>query len=237
MPNALAVTVSPSAAVTASGASASVDVGTVRTLTQLQIVVTAVSGTTPSLTPTLETSADDASWETLDSAPAIVTTGTYSLIADRCKQYVRLAWAVSGTTPSFTFTAVGEAHTIYATQADMEMHAASADALEGATQTQQLKALLAASSVADDYLSSAYTMPLASWGAALSSHVARIAVYSLSMAVRHLFDEVVDEGNARALRYLRDIAEGRMRPATIVDATPAAEEDSAYIVSPALRGW
>lgn len=69
---------------------------------------TAVSGTTPSLTLSVEWSPDGGvTWfpaETPDAFTAITAVG------NRCKTFTvkspqfRLAWLVSGTTPSFTFT-------------------------------------------------------------------------------------------------------------------------------------
>ena len=71
--------------------------------------VTAVSGTTPSMTVSVEWSTDGGTTfcvaETADAFTAL--TGT----AQVCKQfraksnYYRLRWTISGTTPSFTFSA------------------------------------------------------------------------------------------------------------------------------------
>lgn len=76
------------------------------------IHVTAVSGSTPSLTPTIEWSHDGTNFgaaQPADSMTAITTAGTHAKQFDVKGRFFRLVWTISGTTPSFTFSA-GEAH-------------------------------------------------------------------------------------------------------------------------------
>ena len=106
------VTVLASGALTTTGASAAIDVGGAATL-RAQVVVSAVSGTTPSVTVTIQTSHDAGAtdaWRTAGSAYGAITTASSSpwqcFAVDR---YVRVSYTVSGTTPSLTTSVVGEA--------------------------------------------------------------------------------------------------------------------------------
>jgi len=101
------VTLHTSQARTTSGSGSAVftkDAGVVRLL----LDVTAASGTTPSLTVTLEQSRDGSTWRTVSSFAAKTTTGQEALSAGGLDRYIRVSWAISGTTPSFTFSVSGE---------------------------------------------------------------------------------------------------------------------------------
>jgi hypothetical protein len=70
--------------------------------------VTAVSGTTPSLTLSLQWSNDGTTWADADAADAFTAITAAGVKAKQFPvkaQYARLAWAITGTTPSFTFSA------------------------------------------------------------------------------------------------------------------------------------
>lgn len=71
----------------------------------VQLDVDAVSGTTPSLTLTVESSIDGGTnWNVQDTFPAVTAAGvTVRTITNLIGDVVRVAWAISGTTPSFTF--------------------------------------------------------------------------------------------------------------------------------------
>lgn len=106
------VTVLASGALTASGQSSAIDVGGAGTL-RAQVQVSAVSGTSPSVTVTIQTSHDAGAtdaWRTAGSAYSAITAVANSpwqcFAVDR---YVRVSYTVSGTTPSLTTTVVGEA--------------------------------------------------------------------------------------------------------------------------------
>lgn len=106
------VTVLASGALTTTGTSSAIDVGGAGTL-RAQVQVSAVSGTTPSATVTIQTSHDAGvsdAWRTAGAAYGAITTVSNSpwqcFVVDR---YVRVSYTVSGTTPSLTTTVVGEA--------------------------------------------------------------------------------------------------------------------------------
>jgi hypothetical protein len=72
----------------------------------LFVDVTAVSGTTPSLTIVVETSWDGATWWTHTSLTAITATGKVRQTLQFLGTFLRLNDTITGTTPSFTFSAV-----------------------------------------------------------------------------------------------------------------------------------
>lgn len=75
------------------------------------LTVTAVSGTTPSLTATVQTSYDAGAtdpWRAVGSFTAATAAGTQRESFPGLDRYVRLNYVVSGTTPSITFGVSGE---------------------------------------------------------------------------------------------------------------------------------
>lgn len=78
---------------------------------RLALAVTAASGTTPSLTVNVQTSADKAAtdaWRTVGTFGAVTAAGTVHVDC-AIDRYVRLQWgAPTGTTPSFTVGVSGE---------------------------------------------------------------------------------------------------------------------------------
>jgi hypothetical protein len=96
-----------SGAVTTTSQSGLFDEGTGEDLA-VMLDVTAVSGTTPSLTVSVQWSNDGSTWFTADPADAFtaITAATKVTKAFAIKGlYARLNYLVSGTTPSFTFSA------------------------------------------------------------------------------------------------------------------------------------
>lgn len=74
------------------------------------LVVTAVSGTTPSLTGTVQDSPDGDNWadafsfSAVTSAPAVLRCGWQDLKLSTGR-FMRLKWTISGSSPNFTFAA------------------------------------------------------------------------------------------------------------------------------------
>jgi hypothetical protein len=92
------------AALTASGNSTSQD-DTASSSNGLlaHLHITAVSGTTPSMTVTIEHSTNNSTWATLGSFSAATAIGSQILnVSGTVNRYVRAAYTISGTTPSFT---------------------------------------------------------------------------------------------------------------------------------------
>ena len=102
-------------AYTASGSSGSISLGPVPRAIQalaVDVNVSAASGTSPSLTLILERLAADGNWYQIWSPTAITAAGTASTsVGPGCAtaqvftQTIRLRWVISGTSPSFTFSA------------------------------------------------------------------------------------------------------------------------------------
>lgn len=101
------LTVLASAARTATGQSTAFPVGTGDDVAVF-VDVTAVSGTSPSMTVNVEWSNDNVSWFVADPVDAFSAT---TAAAKKVKsftvkgQYARLNFTITGTTPSFTFSA------------------------------------------------------------------------------------------------------------------------------------
>lgn len=97
----------PSAARTTTGQSSAIDCGNSRNVALL-VDVTAVSGTTPSATFSVEWSHDGTNWFAADPADvmtAITAAAKRVKYVDTKAPNMRLVWTITGTTPSFTFAA------------------------------------------------------------------------------------------------------------------------------------
>jgi hypothetical protein len=99
-----------SAARTTTGTSGTLAVPEAGSQLSLLLNVTAASGTTPSMTVSVQWSDDGGTtWADADTADAFqaITAAkvTVKAFQVRAPMY-RLAWAITGTTPSFTFTAL-----------------------------------------------------------------------------------------------------------------------------------
>lgn len=89
--------------ITATGTSGTLN--TAGNLLNIEIEVTAVSGTTPSATFSVQWSMDGTHWAVpavADSFAAITAVGNAVGSFAPISPYWRLAWTISGTTPSFT---------------------------------------------------------------------------------------------------------------------------------------
>lgn len=101
-------TIVTSAARTTSGNSAAVGVPLGRASVAVQVDVTAASGASPSMALTVEWSADGTTWfksDPADSLTAITATVAVVKRLEAKGSFLRLAWAITGTVPSFTFAA------------------------------------------------------------------------------------------------------------------------------------
>lgn len=68
------------------------------------VVVTAVSGTTPTLVVSLQDAATSGgSYTTEGSSISITAAGTYTFLVPISNLFYRASWVIGGTTPSFTF--------------------------------------------------------------------------------------------------------------------------------------
>src|SRR5262245_28920206 len=101
------IEIAASAARTTTGQSAALPAGYSEKISMI-VDVTAVTGTTPSCTFSLEWSHDGSTWFLADPADtfvALTAAGKRTKSFDTKADFVRLVWTISGTTPSFTFSA------------------------------------------------------------------------------------------------------------------------------------
>jgi hypothetical protein len=104
------VTVKASGAETSSTNGAAIELDDVSDA-RLDLVITAVSGTTPTLDVAIQTSADGSTgWTTIASfaQQTATTTGVHKIFGP-CDRYIRYSSTIGGTTPSFTYSITGEA--------------------------------------------------------------------------------------------------------------------------------
>ena len=97
------VTVIPIGIITATSTSGTIASGNYSNLIAY-LNITAISGTTPSLTVTLQDSPDGITWYNIPAGTftAATTISTQRLTISNVGQYVRTISTVTGTTPSFT---------------------------------------------------------------------------------------------------------------------------------------
>lgn len=134
----------------------------------------------------------------------------------------------------------------YAVRDDLTTYSLTAAALTGTSTAAQDKALVAASMIADGYLSSRFQLPLTTWGEDLKRQVCEIAAYIL-MKRRGFSPELADAdqlkgGHDSAMKWLEGIAGGRITPVGLVDSstgagqpntTGAATQDAPFVAAPA----
>lgn len=98
-----------SAVRTATGQSTAIEAGSGHTVRAF-LDVTAVSGTAPSMTLSLETSHDGSTgWRNVGSFAAKTAVSTERKAFSGLDKFHRWSWTISGTTPSFTFSAASDA--------------------------------------------------------------------------------------------------------------------------------
>lgn len=101
------VTLVPSGTRTAAGSGPTLTVDLAHTL-RMTLAVTAVSGTSPSLTVTVEHSENGSTWATHSSFAAATAVSSQRKVVSGLDRFVRCSWTVAGTTPSFTFSVTGD---------------------------------------------------------------------------------------------------------------------------------
>jgi hypothetical protein len=106
------VDLSPAAAVTADGNSASVKIGD-RGTVRLTLAVSGVDGTNPTMDVTIQTSADDGDadpWRTLGTFAQVTADGEARKSFGGADKYIRANFNIGGTDdPTFTISLTGEA--------------------------------------------------------------------------------------------------------------------------------
>jgi hypothetical protein len=98
-----------SGTVTANGNGSDIDVSSF-SVTELQLKVTSVSGTSPTLSVYIEGKFEvTGDYKVLASQTGITAVGTWYFTINPCAfRYLRVRWVVGGTSPSFTFRVDGQ---------------------------------------------------------------------------------------------------------------------------------
>lgn len=90
--------------INATGSSNTFGVGQMVTVATVFVVVSSVTGTTPSATFSLDVSPDGTNWLSVATGAAMTAAGIQRLTATHLGAHMRVSYTVSGTTPVFTTT-------------------------------------------------------------------------------------------------------------------------------------
>jgi hypothetical protein len=241
MPWTTPITPAPAATATSSGVGAAVDLG-VCTTAVLDLIVSAVSGTSPTLTVSIETSKDSVVWRPLGAFPAVAAAGVTGQRFPGADRYVRAVWAIGGTAPSFTFAVAGDAALVYVTPRQFDEMSIRAEALEDYSDSDKDKWIAAACDDADGLLEGGpYALPLAKWGDDLRQRIVNRATY---YGMRHRGfnpakdgpDYLVVKDFDQAWEWFEDVRDEKVILRG-VDATPQVYDGGAGVVSRPKRGW
>ncbi len=132
----------------------------------------------------------------------------------------------------------------YATPTDLERLGLNATALASLGAPVVAAQLEATSRMADGYLGNAFPLPLTAWSDELRAAVCKIAVFEL-LSTRGYdpargADEIVRLRHDDAMRWLREVHAGKVRPVgmvgTATDTDPSPRRRS-HLVVQADRGW
>lgn len=129
----------------------------------------------------------------------------------------------------------------YATTADLARLTIPAEALADITAADQDAALAAASTLADGYLASRFTLPLSVWGDDLRLAVCSIGAYRLM--TRRGYNPVGGDENLRliyedAMKWLKEVANGLITPlVTDSSTTPTEGRLAGEVRTSSKRGW
>lgn len=128
--------------------------------------------------------------------------------------------------------------TVYATRTDLTRLAIAAQALGGISTDTQDAALASASSTIDSYLQGRFKLPLASYGIDITECACAIAAWLLikgrGLQPGNEAWESLRSGYTDALRWLKDVSDGRALPAfpTAKDADQFTPVDKPFVLAP-----
>jgi phage gp36-like protein len=238
MTDALAIDLHALATETASGTGASVDIGAHRSCLKLDLLIESMAGT--KLECTVQHAGSAAGpWETLGPLPAVTAAVTRSALFVNVKQFVRLSWVLTGADAKFRVS--GEAHALFASPTDVEKYAFP-DATFAKLKAKDIaECCLAGTDEAASYFVETAFGPLTKWGEAMTMQVAYMVGYHL-MGRRGFqpqgSDDVIVKRYDDAIKWLRMIGKGEIRPPALVDGTPTKFKNAARVTSRSSdRGW
>ncbi len=239
MADAIAITLATDGTVSGSGAGAAVDIGALRSCVKATLAATTIVAGT-SLTVAIETSTSATGpWAKVGAFVTLTVTKAIDGVFADCRRYVRATWALTGAAPSATFAVAGEAHVLYASLRDIDVHGISKQAIGTVSVEERAEHALAATGEAEGYLAGGYKLPLVAWSTELRRQVAQLAVYAI-MSRRGFqpqgTDELIVKNRDDAISWLSKVNRGLIQPPGIVDSTPEIEESSVVVVSGATAG-
>lgn len=239
MPSSTDITLLASAARAASGTGASVDLG-IKTGLLLTLAVSAVSGTSPTLQVKIETSADGSTWRLLDTFAVTTAVGPVVRAFAGADRYVRAAWTIGGTAPSFTFGLAGQALLLYATPTDVSTYGVAAEALASISHEKLARHLIAWTGWVDDQIGAKrFKLPLVKWSVSLTMLLSEIVAWT-ALSNRGVTpqtgDKDIEARHNKARASVIDIAESRAGSSDeYVDSTPEVHDPGPYTFSRARR--
>lgn len=237
-----ATTLLASGTQTSNGAGSAVDLGTRDRLLRQTIAVTAASGSSPLLDVRLEASADGLTgWTPFGSFARATTLGTEKVSFVSPERYVRVAWTVAGTGPSFTFQVVGTRGLCFANLDDFATHGLPAATSAALKPSKIAEALAATTELASGKLATRYTLPILTWGSDITQAICKISAYDI-LSVRG-FNPDGDDQNVRdryldAMKWLADVAASKADPIGLTDSSATTVPDDGVVISTTVRrGW
>lgn len=218
------------------------DLGT-HSSVDLLLTVTALSGTSPTLTVTVEHSSNaDGPWASAGAFSAVSAIGETTKTFTGLKRFVRAKWVLGGSgTPTVTASLAGTSVLVYATPAQFRELGIPASGASGKTDAELDKLLRAATGIANSYLRVSMSLPLVAWSLDLTERVCSLAAWSM-LSVRGFNPENPGDAVYRfkyedAIRWFEKIAGNKARPDGAIDQTLEADDGGGYVVSKPRRAW
>jgi phage gp36-like protein len=212
-----------------------VDIGQLRRAARLEVNLAPVIGS-PEVTIECRPT-ETAQWHVALSV--VATDSEREFFAGNLDRYVRARVDLdAGTTVQLGITL--EAHTIYCSPGDITTYGLPKQALGDIDSEQLWSHCVAASVSAEDYIGSAYEMPLTAWPRSLAMHCARLAAANI-LRDRGTDpegpDQTVFDTEKASIRWFEQIANGKLRPPGFVDSTPETFDGGSVVVTNPTREW
>jgi phage gp36-like protein len=250
MSNPLTLSLHDIATESASGFGTPQDISAYRSAGYVLVNVTALTGTSgPSVAVHVESApSPSGAWKQASPDQTIAVPAFVRFSVMDLERYARVAFALSGTAPTATFSASLEAHTTYADLADLGRLGIPLSELHRIDDLTKIGALISATDLCDSYLRRAasittITLPLLSWGNELRRAASVIAAYDCAGIRGYQPNGVNDDLRKRyedVLAWLAAVADGKADAGGVpVNPVPSAitQEGRAHVSSRASRGW
>ena len=141
---------------------------------------------------------------------------------------------------SVEFAVSGTAYVTYCDPIDISVYSIRSEGIADISATDLANACVSASDGADGYLNSSFALPLTAWGDDLRQHTAEMAgaiVLRSRGADPSGPDALVFDAESKATKWFARIADGKLKPPSMLDSTPDTFEGGSFVVSSTRRGW